>query len=390
MQPKDSINPNEKRKILISGAGVAGIVCAILLDKNKYDVELIEQAESFRNIGFSITLWKTGFEIICKIAKENKEVLVEEKDYYRAIEFTLFGGQNLSKLNILDSNNYAFAFERQHLMEILEKILFKTQNSSNIFFKKTIQEIRNINDQVTVTFRDTTQKKYDFVIVSEGISSTTRKLLPIKQKVITMPFYLMYAWIKGRSNLTKKGALFFAEGHLGVIHPPNFKNLFGFYFKKGMSLDQQKKFMFKALNKIDSVNNEGIKINFETSKVFNLDEVYLETYFFNHVVLLGDAAHGRSPTLGFGTSLAVEDALMLCNKINSLQNYSEHEIDKALNDFSTARIERVKQVYKFQSFIHRLISENPVKLKILSFGLKFFLGKIIEKKIKKLASYKIV
>ncbi|MES2930820.1 MAG: hypothetical protein V4665_03505 [Patescibacteria group bacterium] len=48
-----------KKKILISGAGVAGILCALLLDKEKYNINLIERAPSFRNIGFSITLWKT-------------------------------------------------------------------------------------------------------------------------------------------------------------------------------------------------------------------------------------------------------------------------------------------------------------------------------------------
>ena len=105
-----------KKKILISGSGVAGIVCVLSLDTEKYDIEIIERADSFRNIGFSITLWKSGFDLLTSILKENREYITEGKDYFKVKGFTLFGDLRLKKLKQLNADGFAWVFERAHII----------------------------------------------------------------------------------------------------------------------------------------------------------------------------------------------------------------------------------------------------------------------------------
>lgn len=376
-----------KKRILISGAGVAGILSAILLDKNKYEIEIIEKAASFRNIGFSITLWKTGYDLLTKIIKSNGGYIEEGKDYFKVTGFTLYGGLRLKKLNKLNANGFAWVFERSHLMEILEKILFFKFNKCKLFFSKTIIEIKKEEKKTFVKFNDSTVKEYDIVIIAEGINSTSRGLIfSDKEKIIPLEYNLTYEWFAKRTDLQENGGLFFTRGHIGVIHPPATKNLFGFYSKNGTTNKIRTEFENEMLNIIKQPNGLKTEIDHQTSHVFDLKEVHLPKYYHENVIFIGDAAHGRPPTLGFGTSLAIEDAVLICQAINKLNSVEDLEV--IFKIFSDARIKRIEKVYRFQNFIHYFITENKVKIKFLAICLYVFYGKYIEYKVKRLASIK--
>lgn len=377
-----------KKKVLISGMGVAGVICAILLDKEKYEVELIERADTFRNIGFSIILWKAGFEHLTRLLAVNKEFIKPEKDYFRVRKFILFGGNILRVLRIFDSDGYGWAFERAYLMHILERVLFKQVRKEQIAFSKTIRTIQHTDIGVTVTFNDGAEKPYDIIIIAEGIHSTSRKLVPVGERITPTPFLLRYAWFATETILRDYAAIFFSRGHLGVIHPPYFKNLFGFYFNKGLSIESQRAFERMALQRIKQPNGASATLDATTNDTFELQEVHIDTYAFKRIVFVGDAAHGRPPTLGFGTSLAIEDAALVCKKLNELDDGSSAQIYAALASFSKNQIERVESVYRFQNLIHRLcITQDPVRVFFLSWAIQLFLWRWVEGKIKKLASY---
>lgn len=100
-----------KKKILISGIGVAGIVTALSLDQQEYEIDIIERAPEYRNIGYSITLWKAGFDLLMEIFERYGIPVVEGKDYFKVSGFNLFGDTNLKKLKWLDASGYAWVFE---------------------------------------------------------------------------------------------------------------------------------------------------------------------------------------------------------------------------------------------------------------------------------------
>ena len=376
---------NQKKKVLISGAGVAGIICAILLDKEKYDVELIEQADTFRNIGFSVVIWKNGFDSLISLLENSGEYLKEEKDYFKADNIILFAGNRLRKIKEVNISDYAFTFERAHLMKILERVLSKNIPKENVSFGKCIKTLLCTEISTKATFNNGLTKEYDFVIIAEGINSTSRSIVPIAERIITVPFVAFYVWFSTQTNLKKNVAIFLTKGSLGVIHPPYFKNLFGGFLKKGLSSKDLTNFEKAALKNIKQPNGKPVIIDIKKGRIFDLKEIYVNSYIYKQIVFVGDAAHGRPPMLGFGTPLAIEDAVSISKILNELEDFSAINVSETLDSFSSTRIKRVESVYKLQNFCHRLfITDNPIKVFLLALSLKLFLSIWIKSKVKNL------
>src|SRR6185436_1228813 len=385
----------KKKKVLISGAGIAGILCAILLNKKKYEIEIIEQSPYFRNLGFSVVLWKSGFELLISILYDEGVYLKEEEDYFKISGFKLFSGSNLKKIKHLDSDNYAWVFEREHLMNILETVLFKNLKKNNLIFSTTIDNIKFDDDNnipcslVKFHNKSLNEKRYDMVIIAEGINSSTRQILFPNEKAKFFPYNLKYEWFIEKTNLNKDGGLLFTKGALGVIHPPFFKNLLGFYFKKGHQRISNE-FENEVLKIVKLNNSSDIGVDTQHSKIVELKKVDLRKHYYKNVVLIGDAAHGQPPTLGFGTSLAIEDSVQLSRFLNEIKEDDfANNLQNTLNEYQEKRSKRIKNVYDFQNLIHLFLTDNFMMVKFLSFLLKLFLGKYIEKKVKKLSVYEI-
>eukprot|EP00957_Ditylum_brightwellii_P156512 11911726-Ditylum_brightwellii.AAC.1 len=71
------------------------------------------------------------------------------------------------------------------------------------------------------------------------------------------------------------------------------------------------------------------------------------------VSLVGDACHALHPASGQGASMALEDVLVLCRVFEKKQNNDEemncrNDIEDALKEYETARIDRVKRVWDFE------------------------------------------
>lgn len=386
-------NGKGKKRVLISGAGIAGIICAILLDKNKYEVEITEQADQHRNIGFSIILWKTGFHQLLSLLEKNSEELEEGKDCFKVEGFKLFAGSRLVPLKQFNALGYAWSFNRSRLMEILEKILHQHLRPKQILFSRSIRHIEYAQDHdfnSLVTFRDGTKQAYDIIIIAEGSNSSSRELVAVKEQIVSNSFVVRYVWFASPTNLGNYGALFLTEGQLAVIHPPYFKNLLGFYFDKGVSREDQIEFENAIRTRVKQMNGHSSLLDLKTSEVFELKEVHLDRYHAKNVVFVGDAAHARPPTLGFGTSLAIEDAVQLSHMLNSLKIVSETEITGVFQSYSDIRSKRVEEVYHFQNQIQKFYTKSHFKVLLFSFLIKVFLGKYMEYRTKRLASYKIL
>ncbi len=376
-----------KKKILISGAGVAGTAAAVLLDKEKYDVELIEQSPGFRNIGFSIVLWKSGYRILESLAKHAKRPLVVGRDCYKVDGFHIFAGEKLSRIKLFNTPGYAHTFERARLMQILETLVHKTLPKERILFSRCIRHIEytSAGDKAIVTFRDGAQRLYDAVIIAEGIHAPSRELIAVGEDVRSVKYALRYAWFTSPTVLGNYAAAFFSAGHLAVIHPPPFKNLLGFYFDKGASKESQEEFERIMEKRIRQPGGAFSMIDRATSDVFELKEVHLDSYAAQRAAVVGDAAHGRPPTLGFGTSLALEDAFVLARELNAAE--SGADIPLALRRYSDLRMPRVQAVYHLQSEVQEFYTTSRFKVALIDFFFKIFYGSLLESRLRKLASF---
>lgn len=383
-----------KRRVLISGAGIAGILCVLSLDKEKYDVEIIEKADNFRHVGFSFMMWKSGFDSLVNLLKRNNTNLVEGKDYFKTEKFSVFIDVPLKKSLELNANHIIWTFERGQLMKSLEKMLSKQFGKNIVTFRRTVKNIiQQANTNATVIFNDGSKKDYDIVIIAEGIDSKSREILFPEAYIDSFSHDLTYAWFDTKTNLGHNGVIFFTKGFLGIIHPPFFKNLLGYYSKNDQSQSARRQFEKEISKLIRQPNGDETKINIKTSNVFQYIAVKLKQFHKGNVVVIGDAAHGNPPTIGFGASLAIEDVILLSKFLNEFEidNTFYKHLSNKLKEFSERRTKRISEVYRFQKITHSLlITENFFKVKIISSLGELFLAKFIMSRLQKLARYEVL
>jgi salicylate hydroxylase len=85
--------------------------------------------------------------------------------------------------------------------------------------------------------------------------------------------------------------------------------------------------------------------------IFDMDQNPPPTYASGRVCIVGDAAHASTPFLGVGACTGVEDALVLCTVLESVQQKSNGDVEvdslkQALQTYSQARLERGRWVHK--------------------------------------------
>jgi salicylate hydroxylase len=85
--------------------------------------------------------------------------------------------------------------------------------------------------------------------------------------------------------------------------------------------------------------------------IFDMDQSPPPTYARGRVCIVGDAAHASTPFLGVGACTGVEDALVLCKFLESVQKKATGEIDdgslkQALQSYSQARLDRGRWVHR--------------------------------------------
>ena len=85
--------------------------------------------------------------------------------------------------------------------------------------------------------------------------------------------------------------------------------------------------------------------------LFDLDQNPPPTYASGRVCIVGDAAHASTPFLGVGACTGVEDALVLCTVLESVQQQTldsraqGNALRQALQTYNQARLERGRWVH---------------------------------------------
>ncbi|KAF9922479.1 hypothetical protein FBU30_007368 [Linnemannia zychae] len=94
------------------------------------------------------------------------------------------------------------------------------------------------------------------------------------------------------------------------------------------------------------------------SKVM-LEEKVFKTWSSGRTVLIGDACHKFSPSGGVGATNAVHDAIVLANRINGLPFHPIiEEIEAAFNEYKTERIDWVMTGFNSSRFLRTMSGQN--------------------------------
>lgn len=327
---------NKNSKFVISGAGLAGSLMAVMLAKHGFEVELFEKREDMRKISMSagrsinLALSPRGIKALESIGIE-KEVLFDAIPMYGRYIHTPSGKSNVQNYSGKEGE-YINSVSRGGLNINLLNEADKLPNLK-IFFSYACEKV-DFNKK-EVTFHSSNGQsnyitKYDYLIGADGFNSGVRKSLSENlrrfdysqsflehgYKELTIP-----ANEDGSFRLDKNVLHIWPRGQFMMIALPNADASFTCTL-----------FMpFEGKNGFDELyTKEKVELFFKEtfSDAYSLMPTLLEDFFENptsplgtircapwnysdDVVLIGDGAHAIVPFYGQGMNASFEDCRIL-------------------------------------------------------------------------------
>jgi anthraniloyl-CoA monooxygenase len=338
-------------KINIIGAGPAGLYFAILMKKSddSRDIHIYERNRPNDTFGWGV----------------------------------VFSGKTLANLRAADPESHAEitqqfeAWDNVDVVHRQDKISIHGNSFSGIARLQLLQILQRRAEAlgVEISFRsevddlELLKNSCDLLVAADGVNSTTRQRYATKFQSDLDSRDHRYIWY-GTNQLFHGLTLTFRQSDAGVFAAHSYKfnkttSTFivecdpGTWRDAGfaeMSDDETRQYV----GRVFAPDLQGHELLSNNSKWINFLLVKNRNWFFENVVLLGDALHTAHFSIGSGTKLAMEDAIALA------QSFAQTtDVGKALANFETAR-KPVIEDYQAAAFESMVWFENAAKYVDLS------------------------
>ncbi|MGB3481958.1 MAG: FAD-dependent monooxygenase [Mycobacterium sp.] len=307
-------------KILVSGAGIAGLSTAVNLGATGHDVTLIERANHLRVNGSPIDIRGDSIAVTAKMGVR-EQILAHQIDMTERAQFVDSTGTVVAQIPLEHMNDSADDIEipREDLATILHN---KLSSTTQLRFNESIAELSDDPDGVDVRFSSGSEERYDLVVGADGMHSGTRRLIfgPEQQFLRHLGFYVALAELPGHMPEGRTNPLYNFPGHLIGLATYNSTALAVFMFRSPWieydyhDLAAQKQILIETYGNHDEWRvPELLDAARQDPELYfdSVSQIHLPAWHQGHVVLVGDAAHCAANLSGRGTSLALTGAWLL-------------------------------------------------------------------------------
>ena len=318
------------RRILISGASIAGPTLAYWLHRHGFQVTLVEKAPSLRLGGQSIDASGPARQIVRWMGIEPA---------IRAVSSNEVGIQWVDK-----TNQVAAAFPQDHPLSITDEMEILRGDLVNILYERTkqhvtyrfntqIEQLTQDDQQVNVTFSDGQRDVYDLVIAADGIRSKTRKLIFADESVFKyLGVCVAYLTIP-RAPTDTNWARWYTADQARVIllrsdsHGTTRASILFLYPQQEYEQLRPQDHKQLVLKKLADAGWEAPRLTaaIEQGEAIYFDgigQVKAPHWFKGRLGMIGDAAYCPSPITGRGVTLAMVGAYLLAGE---LSRHDRHE-----------------------------------------------------------------
>ena len=379
------------KKIVIIGAGISGLFFANLLRQDSnFEIIIYEKNNSINlEKGYGIQLSTNSIKLLNKIGFQNLNLAnlfnPRKIDFYSLLKKNKICDLDISSFNTEEAKYTTM--QRSSLVEFLIEKL----PSNLIQYNKKVSKINSTIENIELVFEDQSSAICDYLIISDGIFSSTKSLLlnkDIKPKYFNAIAMRGIINKKDLNNIDHSNiSLFLGSNFHSVIYPVSNNNELNFIgiLRKNLNEDQledyslfdDKDFLSSIISNLSNQIDQNILNNLKNIRcfpIFTSQEISKPKQ--KNIFLIGDAFFAFPPTFAQGASQSIEAAFEL---YESLKNNN--------NEFTNKRIERIKIINKrskfnyfvfhlsnpFMTFIRDLTMKNLVKNKKFT---DHYLGKI--------------
>jgi 2-polyprenyl-6-methoxyphenol hydroxylase-like FAD-dependent oxidoreductase len=355
-----------EKKAIIIGAGVAGPVLAMQLQKSGYVAEVYEaRGKDNTKEGAFLGLTPNGLNVLKEFIDLNKL----KADYTPGtMKFYNAKGKQIAEL----STSYQKEKYGAETIQIKRSDLSRytreaaTAKGIAIHYQKVCVKVLDNASGVEAFFEDGTSASGDILVACDGTFSAVRKQLfpdaykPSYTKLISTGGY---ARLDTLSKPTDSIHMTFGEKGFFAYAVSNKGDIWWFnnYHREGEpsreefqgALNEEiKNYLLEVHKNDDPLFSKIIRASDEMIVYPVYDIPNLKKWYKANICLIGDAAHAVSPHVGQGASLALEDTAILAKLLDQ-----ESSVEQAFEKFQEARQERVKKIIKTA----RKIGDNKSK-----------------------------
>lgn len=314
------------RRVLITGASVAGTTTAWWLTKYGFEVDVVERAPTFRDGGQNVDVRGNAREVLRRMGLEDLALARSTRE--RGTDWVDESDGVVARFEAKDSDTDSGPTAEMEIRrgDIARIIYDAVRQRAKFRFGDSVAAIAQHDAGVDVTFDSGAQARYDVVVVAEGVGSHTRELVfPGENKPRWMditiayfsiprlptdsPYARQYNTVDGRGATLKPALDGKLGAYLGIQKKPNGEN--------DWTPEQQRRFM------LEQFANDGWEFPRILDVMKDVDDFYFDVLRQVHmarwasgrVVLTGDAAWCPTALSGIGTTLAIVGGYVLAGEL---------------------------------------------------------------------------
>lgn len=326
-QPTDVRN-SPRRKVLISGASIAGPALAYWLNRHGYAVTVVETAPTLRGGGYPIDVRGTALEVVrrMRILPQLREAHVD----LRRLTFLDSDGSEVTSLHPLAVTGGVagqdLEVRRGDLADALHRAV---RDDVEFLFDDSIDTLEQTDHGVDVTFRRGGSRTFDMVFGADGVHSRTREMLfgPEEQFHHYLGYCFAVFTMRNTFGLSHETVMWNAPGRAAALYAVgdgeevhaflNFSRPEPPAMNEFRSPEAQRDLVAQAFADARWEVPGMLAALSEAEDLFfdGVGQIRMPRWSSGRVALVGDAAYAPSFLTGQGTSLALVGAYMLADSL---------------------------------------------------------------------------
>lgn len=355
-----SLSSPDGSPVLIAGGGPGGLVAAIALRRQGFEVRVFERAPELRVAGAGLTLQINAVRMLQPLGLAQAVAAAGQRVVAGALEQA--DGTVLQRMDLARAaarfGQSGVAIHRGALADILSRAL----PDGLVEYDAGVVDARQDADGVTAVLSDGREVAGAALVGADGIHSVVRRALFGE----VLPRYAGYTCWRGVAPpsvpVPPKGTVerWGAGRRFGIV-PLGAAGTYWFATSNAPAGGTDPENLHASLRTLfagfaDPV--PGLIAGTPTTSILRNDIVdlpILPRWTVGRITLLGDAAHAMTPNMGQGACQAIEDAVILADHLRRA------EIPAALQAYEAARRDRVIGIVRQSERLGKVGQwENPV------------------------------
>jgi 2-polyprenyl-6-methoxyphenol hydroxylase-like FAD-dependent oxidoreductase len=319
-------------KVLVCGAGIAGLTLAVLLKEGGYAPLLIEREAGLRGEGYMMDIFGSGWDVA-----ERMGLVPELRAIHYPIESLQFvddHGKVFDRVPI-EVVRRALGGRYVYLRRVdLERILYERAVACQvpIRFGTSIAALDPGASDVSVRFTDGSTARFDLVFGADGVHSTVRKLVfgPSRQFERFLGAYVAAFHLEKHTfDIGRALKLHEEADRVGAFYPLDAHRMDATYAFRhdevDVPLEQRLDFVRQEFRGAGWILEKLLEQYQGSAPIFfdSMTQIVMPEWYRGRVVLLGDACGCLTLLAGQGSHMAMAGAYVLSREL--ARHNGDHE-----------------------------------------------------------------